>query len=114
MDNVPEAELGPTLMDRVERLHLAEKGIHALPTDNPIKPLAEVATESGAYDRAERLLAAARLQGQAVDFVSDGRPDQAITALNEAEKGLGEISMNSPPGERLVHGYIFKPASVPF
>jgi tetratricopeptide (TPR) repeat protein len=108
LDNVPNAELGPAILERVQRLHVAENAVQALPADNPIKPLAQAATDSGAYGRAERLLAVAHLQTQAVEFVDKGQPDQALGALNEAEQRLGDISMNSSAHERLVQGYIFK------
>jgi tetratricopeptide (TPR) repeat protein len=108
VDNVPIAELGPALMDRVGRLHLAEKETQALPDDNPVKPLLEAANRSGAYDRAERLFAVSQRTIQAVGFINEGHPDQAIACLKEAEEQLGKISMDSSIEARLIQGYIYK------
>jgi tetratricopeptide (TPR) repeat protein len=108
MENVPTEELGQALIDRIDRLHLAERHVQALPADNPIKSLAEAATEGGEYDRAESLLAVALDQVRAVKCIDDGNPDLAIAALEDAVRQLGDISMESPVDDRIVQGYIYK------
>jgi tetratricopeptide (TPR) repeat protein len=107
VENIPTEDLGPALIDRLDRLHLAQRGVEALPPDSPVKSLAEAATESGEYDRAERLLAVALDQVRAVELI--GRdPDSAIAALNHALQQLGDISAESPIDDRIVLGYIYK------
>lgn len=108
VENVPTEELGPALIDRIDRLHLAQRHVQALPADNPIKSLAEAATEGGEYDRAESLLAVALDQIRAVKCIDDGNPDLAVAALDDAVRQLSDISMESPVDDRIVQGYIYK------
>jgi tetratricopeptide (TPR) repeat protein len=108
MEKVPPEQLGQALIDRIDRLHLVQRNVQTLPADNPIKPLAEAATESGEYVRAERLLAVALDQIRAVKSISDGTPDLAIATLEAALRQLGDISAESPVDDRVVQGYIYK------
>jgi tetratricopeptide (TPR) repeat protein len=108
VEKVPPEELVPALIDRIDRLNLAQRNIQALPANNPIKSLAEVATENGEYVRAEKLLAVALDQIRAVKFISDGAPDLAISTLETALQELGDTSMDSPVDVRIVQGYIYK------
>jgi tetratricopeptide (TPR) repeat protein len=108
VEDVPTDELGPALIDRIDRLHSAQRSVRALPADNPIRSAAEAATEEGEYHRAEALLAVALNQIRAVKCIDEGNPDLAITALNDAEHQLGNISNESPVDDRIVQGYIYK------
>jgi hypothetical protein len=60
LEQVPTNELGPAIIDRIDRLHAAQSQIAALPAENPIKQRAETAASDGEYYRAEALLHAAR------------------------------------------------------
>jgi len=108
VENIPTEELGPALIDRIDRLHLVQQHIQALSSDNPIKSVAEAATEGGDYDRAERLYAIALDQVRAVKCIDDGNPDLAIEALDNALQQLGDISIDSSADDRIVQGYIYK------
>ena len=108
VEKVPTEELGPALIDRIDRLHSAQRQVQALPADNPIKSAVEVATEGGEYDRAERLLAVASAQIQATEFIDYGNPDLAIAALEDAVQQLGDVSKESAVDDRIVEGYIYK------
>ncbi len=108
VENVPTAQLGPALIDRIDRLRLAQQQAEALPADNPIRPLVEAATKSGAYDRAETLLSVAREQVRAVGLIEENQPDRAMAALDDATRHLGAISEDSPVSDRLALGYIYK------
>jgi tetratricopeptide (TPR) repeat protein len=108
VENVPTDELGPALIDRIDRLHLAQRRVEALPADNPIKSAVEAATEDGEYHRAEALLAVALHQIRAVKCIDDGNPDMAIAELNDAVRQLGDTSMESPVDDRIILGYIYK------
>jgi tetratricopeptide (TPR) repeat protein len=107
VDNVPINDLGAALMDRIDRLHLAERHVDALP-DSPIKPLAEAATRGGDYESAERLLAVALAQTNAVRLIEQGKPDMAIATLDELERQLGDISKESSVDARIALGYVYK------
>ena len=110
VENVPTDELGPALIDRIDRLHLAQDQVDALPGSHadPIKSLAEAATERGDYERAEKLVAARQAQVQAVTLLDEGKPDQAIAALADLEKQLGGVSNEGPFEARIVLGYVYK------
>jgi tetratricopeptide (TPR) repeat protein len=108
VENVPTDELGPALIDRIDRLHLAQRRVQALPADNPIKSAAEAAAEDGEYHRAEALLAVALDQIRAVKCIDDGNPDLAIAVLDDAARRLGDISTEGPVDDRIVLGYIYK------
>jgi len=108
VENVPTVQLGPALIDRIDRLRLAQQQAEALPANNPVKPLVETATQSGAYDRAENLLSVAREQIRAVGLIEEGQLDPAIAALDDAARHLGDISKDSPIDDHLALGYIYK------
>jgi tetratricopeptide (TPR) repeat protein len=108
VEDVPTNELGPALIDRIDRLHSAQRSVQALPADNPIRSVAETATEEGEYHRAEALLAVALDQIRAVKFIDEGNPDLAVTVLNDAEYQLGNISKERSVDDRIVQGYIYK------
>jgi tetratricopeptide (TPR) repeat protein len=108
VEHVPPEERAPTLMDRIDRLQVAQRHIHALPDSDPMKSFAEVAVEGGDYARAESLLAIARDQTRAVKCIDDGNPDLAIALLNDAARQLGDITRESPVDDRIVQGFIYK------
>lgn len=106
VENVPSSELAPALIDRIERLQEAQRRAGAL--ESPIKPAVQAATENGDYQRAETLLAVAANQIHAHDYIDAGNPDQAIEVLGEAEQQLGNVSNESPVGDRIAIGYVYK------
>jgi tetratricopeptide (TPR) repeat protein len=108
VENIPTEELGPALMDRIDRLQAAQRQIEALPDSDSMKSFAEGAAEAGDYVRAESLLAIARDQVRAVKCIDDGNPDLAIVLLDDAARQLGEISSKSSVDDRIVQGYIYK------
>jgi tetratricopeptide (TPR) repeat protein len=108
VEHVPPEEHAPTLMDRIDRLQVAQRHIDALPYNDPMKSFAEAAAEGGDYVRAESLLAIARDQTRAVKCIDDGNPDLAIALLDNAARQLGDISKESPVDDRIVQGYIYK------
>ncbi len=108
VENIPTGELGSALMDRIDRLHAAQQQVQALPPDNPIKPFAAAAAESGEYHHAESLLAVAADQIRALQLVEGGQHDSAVEALEDALGHLGDLSAASPDEDRVVQGYIYK------
>jgi tetratricopeptide (TPR) repeat protein len=108
IENVSTEELGPALMDRIDRLQAAQSQIRALPASDPMKSIAEVAANAGDYVRAENLFAIAQDQTRAVKYIEDGNPDLAIALLDNAARQLGDISKESSADDRIVQGYIYK------
>ena len=108
VEKIPTEELVPAVIDRIDRLHVAQRDIQTLPDNDPMKSFAEAAAEDGDYIRAESLLAIARDQTRAVKCIDDGNPDLAIALLNDAVRQLGDISKDSPLDDRIVQGYVYK------
>jgi tetratricopeptide (TPR) repeat protein len=108
VDNVPADELGPALIERIDRLQQIQRRAEALPMDSPIKPAVQAATDDGDYNRAEALYAVGLAQIHAVECINTGDYDRAIAALKDAERRLGDVTEQSPVGDRIVLGYIYK------
>ena len=108
VQNVPLDELGPALIDRIDKLHLAKNQIDALPSNSVIKSLATAAAEEGSLERAVRLLAVGLQQVEAVAAISHGKPDIAIAALEKTVSEQGARLEGGPVDDRIALGYVYK------
>ena len=110
-DSVSPDELYPKLMQIAAMFNSLRQQIRALPEGDAIgglKRQADAALDDGAYERAEAMVAIGRDQIGAVQLIEQGRPNQALTALREVERRLGETGMDKSAEGLLLRGYLYK------
>jgi len=111
-DNVPSEQIPAKLIQLADRYvsltQQVQQSLDTGPTDAALRQRANTYIESGEYHRAEMLLTAAKNQTRAVALLNAGHTDQALEALNEAERDLGDPSIQNTVGGRLQQGFNYK------